>query len=306
MITNSHFIPLYENHNTSFATLGVHGDALFFFVSGFFLTKIETSPGKYIRFDNWIKKKIARLWPTIIVFFIFASLIFSKEISWYDFLFGGYYWFVRCFIISFSIIYFVIRYLKNYVNHTLVLSILISSVYVIFAPKTSQSIFHTFHYVMFFSSMMLGVIIGLNKDKIKTNNLLMDLILCGSSFIAYFLIMYLGKGKTGIIYYTQLFAVFPLLFFLFYLYKTVSYKWVDKLASYKIWSVIFIISSLTYEIYIVQFDLITDAFNNFYPFNTIMVFCVIIAFAYSLRVLTNFFLQLFSSDPLDLTQVISI
>lgn len=167
MITNSHYIPLYQGHNTSFATLGVHGNALFFFVSGFFLTKIKTSDGNYVRFDNWIKKKINRLWPTLIVFFVFANLIFSKEISWYDFLFAGHYWFVRCFIVSFSIIYFVLRYLDHYSKHILVLSILFTSVYILISPKVNGSIYHAFHYVCYFSSMMLGVNIGLHQDKIK-------------------------------------------------------------------------------------------------------------------------------------------
>lgn len=36
MITNSHFIPLYKNHNIAYATLGVQGNALFFFIAGFF------------------------------------------------------------------------------------------------------------------------------------------------------------------------------------------------------------------------------------------------------------------------------
>ena len=33
-ITNSHFQPLYEGVNTTFATFGVQGNALFFFVAG--------------------------------------------------------------------------------------------------------------------------------------------------------------------------------------------------------------------------------------------------------------------------------
>lgn len=37
-ITNSHYIPLYQEVNPSFATLGVHGNALFFFASGYVLT----------------------------------------------------------------------------------------------------------------------------------------------------------------------------------------------------------------------------------------------------------------------------
>ena len=36
-ITNSHFIPLYKDISPSLATLGVHGNALFFFCFWFFI-----------------------------------------------------------------------------------------------------------------------------------------------------------------------------------------------------------------------------------------------------------------------------
>ncbi|MCL7764547.1 acyltransferase family protein [Polaribacter sp. Z014] len=306
MITNSHFIPLYEDHNISFATLGVHGNALFFFVSGFFLTKIETSDGEYIKFDYWIKNKIIRLWPTLIVFFVFANLIFNKEISWHDFLLAGEYWFVRCFIISFSLIYFLIKFFKQYSKHILALSILITFIIIFISPKVNGSIYHGFHYICYFSSMMLGVSISLHRENIKTKNLLLDLSFCTFSFLLYFAIMVFGKGKTDYFYYTQLLAVFPLLSFLFYSYKVVSYSWCDKLATHKIWSIIFLIASLTYEIYIVQFSIITNDFNKWYPLNTLIVFILIVLSAYVLRILTNFFLRIFSNKVWDFKEIIRL
>ncbi|WP_423997256.1 acyltransferase family protein [Maribacter sp. IgM3_T14_3] len=303
MITNSHYVPLYEGHNISFATLGVQGNALFFFVSGFFLINIENKEGKYTPFDYWIKKKIVRLWPTLIVFYVFVNLIFSVEINWYDFLFAGDYWFVRCFVISFSIIYFIIKYLKQYTKQILVLSVLITSLIIIFSPKEARSIYHEFHYIIYFSSMLLGVNVGLYKKQIKIENLFSDLVLCGTSFLLYFIIMFFGKGKTDNFYYVQLLAVIPLLFFLYYSYKAVSYQWCAKLSNHKIWSVVFIISSLTYEIYIVQFNIITNVFNKYYPLNTVIVFGIIIFSAYILRILTNFFLWLFSSKEWKIDQI---
>ncbi|WP_158974670.1 acyltransferase family protein [Cellulophaga sp. L1A9] len=306
MITNSHYIPLYENHNISFATLGVHGNALFFFVSGFFLTNIENKDGKYVRFDYWIKKKIIRLWPTLIVFFVFANLIFAKNINWYDFLLAGEYWFVRCFIISFSIIYFIIKYFKKYTKQILAITIILTAILILILPKQNGSIYHSFHYICYFSSMMLGVNISLYKERIITKNLFVDFILCAVSFLMYFVIMIFGKGKTDNWYYIQLLAALPLLSFLYYSYKVVSYKWCSKLASYKIWPFIFFVSSLTYEIYIVQFSVITDAYNKWYPLNTIIVFGLILSVAYILRVLTNIFLQLFSSKDWNFKQLIRL
>lgn len=306
MITNSHYVPLYEGHNISFATLGVQGNALFFFVSGFFLNNIENSDGYHVRFDDWIRKKIFRLWPTLIVFFVFANLIFSKEINWYDFLMAGEFWFVRCFVVSFSIIYFLIRYLKKYLIHLLVSSVLIIWLYIFLSPKVNSSIYHEFHYTIYFSSMLLGVCIGIFKERIKIRNFYFDTVFCMLSFLLYFAIMYFGKGKMDHWYYIQLIAVVPLLSFLYFSYKVVSYTWVAKLASFRIWPFIYVISSLTYEIYIVQFNLITNSFNLYYPLNTLIVFCIIIFSAYLLRILTNFFVLLFSKRDWSLKEIIRL
>lgn len=307
MITNSHYIPLYENYNIKFATLGVHGNALFFFISGFFLINIKSSDGQYQGFDLWIKRKILRLWPTLIVFYVFANLIFAKEINWYDLLLGGDYWFVRCFIVSFSIIYFFIRYLRSYLKLLLLLSIFLSSVYILLSPKVAGSIYHSFHYTTYFSTMMLGVVVGFKGGTIKMNNLLIDLLLSLISFLMYFVIMYFGKGKEGFYYYVQLLAILPLLSFLFYIFKVVSYNWCNLLSKTKIWPFIFAIASLTYEIYIVQFEIIKKySFSNWFPFNTIVVFLIILFFAYMLRLLTNFFIQLFSKSNLNVRKIFKL
>lgn len=62
-ITNSHFIPLYKDISPSLATFGVHGNALFFFVSGFVL--MMGFEKKKDLFVNWYKKRIQRLWPSV-------------------------------------------------------------------------------------------------------------------------------------------------------------------------------------------------------------------------------------------------
>ena len=54
MITNSHFQPLYEDVSPSLATYGVHGNALFFFVSGFLLM-MGFERKKVHGFLNWYK-----------------------------------------------------------------------------------------------------------------------------------------------------------------------------------------------------------------------------------------------------------
>ena len=63
-ITNSHFQPLYEGVNTAFATFGVQGNALFFFVAGYLLM-MGFGKHKELSFIDWFKGKIRRLWPAV-------------------------------------------------------------------------------------------------------------------------------------------------------------------------------------------------------------------------------------------------
>lgn len=63
-ITNSHFQPLYKGINTAFATFGVQGNALFFFVAGFLLM-MGFDKHKGLNVVDWYKTRIRRLWPSV-------------------------------------------------------------------------------------------------------------------------------------------------------------------------------------------------------------------------------------------------
>lgn len=104
-ITNSHFIPLYEDVSPSLATFGVHGNALFFFVSGYLL--MMGLEKKHESFDNWFKKRIQRLWPAVFIWAIIASMLYCDELSWQKILLAPKYWFLQAIVIYFFIFYFV-------------------------------------------------------------------------------------------------------------------------------------------------------------------------------------------------------
>lgn len=61
LITNSHMGIMYTKFS-SLATGGAIGDAIFFFCSGFTLFL-----GQERRFDNWYKRRISRIYPTILM-----------------------------------------------------------------------------------------------------------------------------------------------------------------------------------------------------------------------------------------------
>lgn len=132
MITNSHFTALYKDFNTSFATLGVHGNALFFFVSGFLLFSSLQRKNFNEPFSTWYPKKVKRLWIPIIVLAILTGF-FRPNVTWHSFMPTP--WFVKCFLVSFPIIFFIIKSKKGYVLWTcLSLSLLLTTCVILFYP----------------------------------------------------------------------------------------------------------------------------------------------------------------------------
>ena len=172
-ITNSHFIPLYKDISPSLATFGVHGNALFFFVSGFVL--MMGFEKKKDLFVNWYKKRIQRLWPSVFLWSIIAAIIWKDPITWKNLLIANNYWFLQCIAI-----YYILFYIFGNLNISIMgggicvqkilfmFSIAASLLYFYFMPKATGSIFHTnLHFVCHFSIMIMGGMTYLYKDKIK-------------------------------------------------------------------------------------------------------------------------------------------
>ena len=313
-ITNSHFIPLYKDISPSLATFGVHGNALFFFVSGFVL--MMGFEKKQDLFVNWYKKRIQRLWPSVFLWSIIAAIIWKDPITWKNLLISNNYWFLQCIAI-----YYILFYIFGNLNISIMgggkicvqkilfmFSIAASLLYFYFMPKATGSIFHTnLHFVCHFSIMIMGGMTYLYKDKIKIKSLWKDCLWAIFWFVLYFIILYIGKGKQDYKYYVQIVGLLPLHLFIFYAYKTASYHWCTTLFQSSRWKrILTTIASLTLEIYIVQFHIITDKFNRLFPLNTVIVFIFICITAYCLRVMTSLFLQFLSSAPFEFKNAIKI
>ena len=134
-----------------------------------------------------------------------------------------------------------------------------------------------------------------------------DWVLATVSFGLYFILLFLGKGYGGKYYYMQIAGLLPLIGFLYYLFKAVSHISIPQKNSLKIiHNSVLYLSSLTLEIYIIQFDLITDKFNAVFPLNTIVIFSIICIAAYALRILTSLCLQTLSDNPYNIKQALRL
>ena len=267
-------------------------------------------------FVNWYKKRIQRLWPSVFLWSIIAAIIWKDPITWKNLLIANNYWFLQCIAIYYILFYifgnlniFIMGGGKICVQKILFMfSIAASLLYFYFMPKATGSIFHTnLHFVCHFSIMIMGGMTYLYKDKIKIKSLWKDCLWAIFWFVLYFIILYIGKGKQDYKYYVQIVGLLPLHLFIFYAYKTASYHWCTTLFQSSRWKrILTTIASLTLEIYIVQFHIITDKFNRLFPLNTVIVFIFICITAYCLRVMTSLFLQFLSSAPFEFKNAIKI
>ena len=171
----------------------------------------------------------------------------------------------------------------------------------------SPSLATYFHYVCHFSVMVMGGLCYLLRDKVKCSSIMRDMRWMIVSFIAYFVILKIGKGAMGIRYYSQITALIPLHTFVYYLYKVASYSWCDKaFHSIVLGRVMSWIAALTLEVYIVQFAFITNQFNSIFPLNVLLVFAIIVLAAYLLKVMTSLFLAVLSKEDLEWKEIVRL
>lgn len=110
LITNSHMAHLYVKFS-ALATGGAIGDVFFFFCSGFtlFLSKQR-------RFDNYYKRRINRIYPTVFMWALLASVLFNNKDNMQEIIIWGGGWFVTCIMIYYVVLYFIRRFVFDYLK----------------------------------------------------------------------------------------------------------------------------------------------------------------------------------------------
>lgn len=307
LITNSHFKVLYQDINPALATGGVPGNAIFFFVSGFALTLGSSAKGSYIDF---VKNKIRRLMPTFIVWNIFANMIALKDISWKDFILIPEYWFVQCIFIMYLLIYPFLRMDKKTFMCLIMASVLIMLSMMLLFPYPDRSVFNdvTLRYFCYLTPFIFGLYCGIHNNMVKSQCKYRDGLIGLVLFVSYFAVVSFGKCKENWMYYTEILALIPLNLFIFFLYRFFSLKNISKMVKNNklLFFCIRFMSLLSLQIYVVQFYLITDNYNRFFPLNFLIVFLIIIINAYGLYVFTRFFEQTLSKESWNLRKILHI
>lgn len=257
------------------------------------------------RFDNWYKRRINRIYPSIFAWALVASIFFNIHYDMKDiWLYGGG-WFVTCIMLYYVVLYFIRKYLFDKKHITFILVSLIIIVWYCFEDvKTffmyGNTYFKWAHYFLF---MVVGAYIGANKIVLKSRPILDCSLLC-VSVIFYYVMMFACK-MNSVIAQWQILSLIPLMGITIYLYKICSTnKCKKKLEKHK--GFVCAISGLCLEAYIVQSPLFTDKMNSIFPFNLILTMIAILILAYVVRSLGRVLVQIFGKQDFDWKEIVKI
>lgn len=303
IVLNSHMDVLYGNYSF-LATGGAFGDALFFFVSGFTIFL-----GRFGRFDNWYKRRIKRIYPSLIAWALVLSFLGIRHVAVYQIITGGRYWFISCIMLYYVVLWFV----RRFAEHKPLAPFILCCIGVIFwyslFDKSSMAMYgnNYLKWLFFFLFMLAGAYVGNGTIKIKTK-LWFDGVMLVLSVVLFYGIQFVSK-KYPSLEWMYLLSLVPLMCVTLYGYKICCNKRAVSLMNKKVGWTIRLISGLCLEVYIVQLSLIpllAKSFGSMFPFNIFIASIVVIVVAYLIRCLGRIFSQVFEKEDMDWKKVFEL
>ena len=203
LITNSHMELLYGNYSI-LATGGAIGDVLFFFCSGFTLFL-----GRMGRFDNWYKRRMNRIYPTVFAWAILEAFIFNQPYGMDYIIIHGGGWFVTCIMIYYVFLYFIQKYLINRLKLTFAIVSIICILWYLLIDRPvdynmyGATYFKWGHYFLF---MLMGAMMGISKRTWKFNlkfdllKLIVSLVLYYGFLFFYYLLLFISTRYVVVIH----------------------------------------------------------------------------------------------------------
>ena len=303
LITNSHMGALYGKY--SFLAMGgCIGDVLFFFCSGFTLF---LKPMDGIRqFPDWYKRRINRIYPTLITVALLACLFFDVHWDMIDIVLAKRYWFVSCIMLYYIAIFFVGSYFKDRILSIGILVALGTAVWFFYeTPGFSMYGGHYIRWLLFFDFMLLGAKMGLIAKDIKSKPAV-DVSLLLLSVVCFYA-LFIGGLRIKSISFIQYFSFIPLLCAMYYFYKVGASSWAERLYKSKVGNFfIRFVGGLCLEIYMVQRFLFTEKMNSLFPLNIVIMFVIIFIAAYLTRCVARFISQTLKDAPYEWGKIVSL
>lgn len=302
LIINSHADMMYPRMS-ALATGGAIGDCIFLFVSGYTLFL-----GQLKRFDNYYKRRINRIFPSVAAAVLFIiAMNPARQLTPLE-LAGGE--FIVALMIYYVLLYLVQRFAIRHIPAILAAVTVISvAVYILWFPdktgtgdKGMYGITTLYRWIPFFGFMLGGAYTGLLKSSGALEHR------HGGWF--YFLatianiVIFYGIQLAGKIYPDvaplQIITLLPLAGIVYSMYRWCGCGFLTRLYNRRGWHfAIMFVSGLCLESYLIQFSLFTRSLNHIWPLNLIIIVAVILAASYAVRCLARFFAQTFRTEDYD-------
>ncbi len=306
LIINSHSDIAYAKY-AILATGGGIGDALFLFLSGFTLFL-----GKSLRFDNYYKRRINRIYPSVIAS-VMIKMIFGTiaigTLTLGHFLGPQ---FIRAIMVYYVLLWFVRRYFCNKIYLVFALTIVATLVAYYFFPykyetsgKGIYGITTLFRWIPYFGAMLLGACVGMMRESIRFN-FKWDILKFFACLICFYLIQFVASKIPAVAPY-QIVTIAFLYGIVYYLYKCCNAKFLHKVYQTP-WGnkVIMVVGGLCLESYLIQFCIITDKLNFLFPLNILIIILGVLILAYVTRCIGRLFSQTFRTEPYEWRKVFSL
>lgn len=305
LITWSHLRLLFPRYDF-LVTGGALGDGMFFYCSGFTLFL-----GRDGGFANWYKRRIGRIYPSVISWALLSAVAFGWVWSVTDLITTPQYWFLPCIMAYYVILYLIRRFLLGYIKAVFIISFLVVTLASFFILDLDHSVMYaqvSFMRIYYFMFMLMGAMaaIGKKQDVVVATSPMRSLGKFVLSVALYYAFM--AFFKLGPIYcHFQMLSLVPLLLSIHYFFILCSNEKVLSVFDRPlIGNVVYVISSLTLEVYLVQYAVFSDRLNGIFPLNIVITYLLIFILAYVLKCLSNLFLQVFGAGYIDWKRVTAL
>lgn len=131
-------------------------------------------------------------------------------------------------------------------------------------------------------------------------------VLFFGNIILYYVCM--AVYKLGPIFcHFQMVSLIPLLLAIYFFFMLCSCEKITKVFDKALWgNVVYFISALTLEIYLVQYALFTDRMNFMFPLNIPIMYLMIFGVAYVLKVFSQSFSQIFGKEDITVKKLFKV
>lgn len=280
------------------ATGGAIGDALFFFISGFTLFL-----GRDTDFMTWYKRRLSRIMPSVVVCALAYAWCCGPR--WYGMV-GGY-WFIRCILIYYVLLFIVRRFMLSCLWLPFVLTGVVAVLCWMFFVDPHQMIYGGgyFMWILYFLPMLFGAVVGLHRESVKPR-LGIDCIMLCVCVASFYGLQAVGKNCAGWAW-ISLTSVLALLGIMFYLYKFSRSHYVTNLMSTLFGQILCVIGSLCLEVYLAHRIFLVPNLNGIFPLNLPILFGAIVVLAYLVRLVSRFWVQTFNgANGYDFHKMLSV